>query len=116
MPNALFIARRWILAGGFIAAAATAPVIAGYSAAEPGALLAQCSSGEEQDVFTTTCTPFLVPNSAPGFTTNAANPDIPEIDGIPCTGHDSGACIGLAEDAEAAGPPAIPRSTISSSP
>ena len=39
------------------------------------------------------------------FTTTAANPDIPEIDGIPCTGHDSGACIGLAEDAPQYVPP-----------
>src|SRR6476469_10013816 len=78
--------------------------------------LAACTGGEEEDAFTMTCTPFLVPNSPGDFTTNAANPDVPEIDGIPCTGHDSGACIGLSEDAEAAGPQPIPRSTISSSP
>jgi hypothetical protein len=58
----------------------------------------------------------MVPNS-PGFTTNAANPDIPEIDGVPCTGgRSSGACIGLAENAEDAGPQPVPRSIISSSP
>lgn len=80
--------------------------------------LAACTSGEEEDVYTTSCVPMLVPNSPDdsGFTTNAANPDIPEIDGVPCTGHDSGACIGLAEEQEAMGPQPVPRSTISSSP
>ncbi|MDT5005372.1 MAG: hypothetical protein QOJ24_2548 [Mycobacterium sp.] len=79
--------------------------------------LAACTSGEEEDVYTTSCVPMLVPNSPDGgFTTNAANPDIPEIDGVPCTGHDSGACIGLAEEQQAEGPQPVPRSTISSSP
>ena len=78
--------------------------------------MAACDSGEEEDVFTTTCTPILAPNSASpgGFTTTAANPDIPEINGVPCTGHDSGACIGLSEDNP--GPQPEPVSTISSSP
>lgn len=80
------------------------------------ASLADCSSGEEMDTFTTTCTPFLVPNSPSpqGFTSTAANPDIPEIDGVPCTGRDSGACIGLAEDDTA--PVVTPKVTIDSSP
>jgi hypothetical protein len=116
MANTPSAIRRLLLTGGFIVAAVAAPVIAGGFTPEPGVSLAQCSSGEENDVFTSTCTPFLVPTKSPLFTTNAANPDIPEIDGIPCTGGDSGACIGLAENAEAAGPPAVPRSTISSSP
>ena len=79
---------------------------------------AACTSCEEEDVYTTSCVPFLVPNSSDtsGFTTTAANPDIPEIEGVPCTGHDSGACIGLAEEQEAMGPQPVPRSTISSSP
>jgi hypothetical protein len=79
--------RRLILAGGFAIAIAIAPAAA------------------------------IVAHPTPqGFTTTAANPDIPEIDGVPCTGADSGACIGLAENAEAAGPQPVPRSTISSSP
>jgi hypothetical protein len=78
--------------------------------------LAACTSGEEEDVYTTTCVPFMVPNSPGGFTTTAANPDIPEIDGVPCTGHDSGACLGLAEEQQDMGPQPVPRSTISSSP
>jgi hypothetical protein len=108
--------RRLILAGGFALAIAIAPAIAIVAHPTHSAPLAACDSGEEEDVFTTSCTPFMVPNSPQGFTTTAANPDIPEIDGVPCTGHDSGACIGLSEDQAAMGPQPVPRSTISSSP
>src|SRR5215471_6419856 len=109
-------ARRLILAGGFALAIAIAPAAAIVAHPTDSKPLAACNSGEEEDVFTTTCTPFLVPNSPQGFTTTAANPDIPEIEGVPCTGRDSGACIGLAEEEAAAGPQPVPRSTISASP
>ncbi len=108
--------RRLILAGGFALAIAIAPAVAIVAHPTHSAPLAACDTGEEEDVFTTTCTPFMVPNSPQGFTTTAANPDIPEVDGVPCTGHDSGACIGLSEDEAAMGPQPVPRSTISSSP
>ena len=108
--------RRLILAGGFAIAIAIAPAAAIVAHPTHSAPLAACDSGEEEDVFTTSCTPFLVPNSPQGFTSTAANPDIPEIDGIPCTGRSSGACIGLSEDEAAAGPQPVPRSTISASP
>lgn len=110
--------RRFILTGGFAVAVAAAPVVGIYAmpAASPATPIAACTSGEEEDVFTSVCTPFMVPNSPSGFTTPLGNPDIPEIDGIPCTGRNSGQCIGLAEDAEAEGPQPVPRSTISSSP
>ena len=111
--------RRLILTGGFAIAVAFAPAAAiltqplHVTDSKP---MAACDSGEEEDVFTTSCTPFLVPNSPEGFTTTAANPDIPEIEGVPCTGRDSGACIGLSEDEADMGPQPVPRSTISSSP
>ena len=109
--------KRLVLIGGLAVAAAVAPTVGIVAAPQPESAVAQgCQSGEEADQFTTTCTPFLVPNSPPLFTTTAANPDVPEIDGIPCIGHNSGACIGLAENEAAAGPPVQPRSTISSSP
>jgi hypothetical protein len=108
--------RRLILAGGFAIAIAIAPAAAIVAHPTHSAPLAACDSGEEEDVFTTSCTPFLVPNSPQGFTSTAANPDIPEIDGIPCTGRSAGACIGLSEDEAAAGPQPVPRSTISASP
>ncbi|MEN3320200.1 MAG: hypothetical protein V7643_3602 [Mycobacterium sp.] len=109
--------RRLILAGGFAIAIAIAPAVAIVAHPTHSAPLAQCDTGEEEDVFTTTCTPFMVPNSPQGFTSTAANPDIPEIDGVPCVGgRSSGACIGLAENEADAGPQPVPRSTISSSP
>lgn len=109
--------RRLILAGGFAIAIAIAPAVAIVAQPTHSAPLAACDTGEEEDVFTTSCTPFMVPNSPQGFTTTAANPDIPEIDGVPCTGgRGGGACIGLAENAEDMGPQPVPRSTISSSP
>lgn len=113
-------ARRLFPAAVLALAVICAPLVA--VTGTPGAVvstpLAACTSGEEEDVYTTTCVPFMVPNSPDddGFTTTAANPDIPEIDGVPCTGHDSGACIGLAEEQQAMGPLPVPRSTISSSP
>jgi hypothetical protein len=108
--------RRVLIAGAFAIAVAVAPAAAIATHTTDSTPLAQCASGEEEDVFTTTCTPFLVPNSPEGFTSTAANPDIPEINGVPCTGRDSGACIGLSESDAAAGPQPVPRSTISSSP
>src|SRR5689334_5775714 len=57
---------------------------------------AACTDGEEEDVYTTVCTPFLVPNLPSPFTSIPGNPDLPAIDGIPCTGRDAGQCIGLA--------------------
>lgn len=101
------------LAAAFALAALGTP--AALVTINPAVAQAACSSGEEEDQFTTQCTPFLVPNSpsSEGFTSTAANPDIPEIDGIPCTGADSGACIGLSEDQI---PQVTPHVTISSSP
>jgi hypothetical protein len=99
-------ARRLVLAGGFALAIAAAPAVAAFTvpSAGPTTHVAACATGEEEDLYTGNCVPHTVPNSP--FTTNAANPDIPEIDGIPCTGgKSSGACIGLAEDAPAYVPP-----------
>ena len=113
-------ARRLLLAAGIGLAVLGSPVAAvlAMPVAVTSTPLAACTGGEGTHVYTTTCVPFMVPNSPDdsGFTTNAANPDIPEIDGVPCTGRDSGACIGLAEEQQSMGPPPVPRSTISSSP
>src|SRR5689334_12204200 len=116
MANSQRAIRRRLLIGAFVVASATAAPIAAVSSPMLGVAQAQCSGGEEADQFTTTCVPYLVPNSGPsGFTTTAANPDMPEIDDIPCTGGNSGACIGLSED-QSLLPNVTPRSTISSSP
>ena len=54
-------------------------------------------------MFTNICVPDIVPNS-PEFTSTAPVGGLPEIGGIPCTGHNSGECIGLGEEAERRGP------------
>jgi hypothetical protein len=116
MATHTFAIRRQLLIGAFVIASAAAPAIAAFSMPEPGIAQAQCSGGEEADQFTTTCVPYLVPSTGgSGFTTTAANPDIPEIDGVPCTGGNSGQCIGLSED-QSLLPNVTPRSTFSSSP
>jgi hypothetical protein len=105
-----FPARRLILAGGFAVAVAAAPAVAVFAVSAsdtPAPSIAACPGGESEDVYTGVCVPYLVPNSpelqsAPG--------GLPEISGIPCTGANSGQCIGLAEEQQAQGP------TVSSSP
>jgi hypothetical protein len=106
-----------ILAGGFAVAIAAAPAITAISMPTEvtSTPLAGCVGGESEDTFTNICVPDLVPNS-PEFTTTAANPDVPEIDGIPCIGRSAGSCVGLAEEQQAQGPMPVPQSTISSSP
>jgi hypothetical protein len=108
----LELSKRLILAGGFAVAVAVAPAIAVF--AGPSASVLACPGGEEEDQFTGVCVPHTVPNSS--FSTIPGNPDIPAIDGVPCTGHDSGQCIGLAEESEDLGPQPVPHSTVSSSP
>ena len=120
MAKVLAPHRRFVLAVGLAVAAFGAPLaVMATPLAADSTPLAACTSGEEEDNFTTTCVPFLVPNSPDdsGITTNAANPDVPEIDGVPCTGgRSSGACIGLEEEQQDMGPQPVPRSTIESSP
>jgi hypothetical protein len=114
-------ARRLILAGGFAIALAAAPAIA-VVATPDAAPMAQCPLGEETDQFVGTCIPHTVPNSGSAFTTIPGNPSLPAVNlpggggSIPCTGHNSGECIGLAEEDAAAGPAAVPHSEVSSSP
>jgi hypothetical protein len=103
MATLKFPAQRLILAGGFAVAIAAAPAIAVFAApTAPVTPLAQsCSGGEEADQFTGVCVPHTVPNSGSVYTTLPGNPDIPTVMGIPCAGHNSGQCIGLAEEAQA---------------
>jgi hypothetical protein len=110
--------RRLILAGGFAVAIAAAPAVAMLtvptsSGSAPS--ISACAGGETEDQFTNICVPDIVPNS-PEFSSTAPVGGLPEINGIPCTGHNSGQCIGLAEEQEAAGPIAVPHSEVSASP
>ncbi len=79
--------RRLILAGGFAVAIAAAPavaVFAGPTTSTP-APVAQCPMGEVQDPATGMCMPPV-------------QGSVPEIQGIPCTGSNTGECIGLGEE------------------
>jgi hypothetical protein len=114
MATLEFSARRLILAGGFAMAIAAAPAVAAFTvpvAAAPS--VAACPNGESLDVVNGECLPELVPNS-PALQTSPGG--LPEVAGIPCTGANSGQCIGLSEEEQAAGPMPVPESTVSSSP
>ena len=83
-----------------------------------------CPSGEQEDVYTGVCVPHTVPNS-PGRSMIGAipgNPNIPAVSvpggggAIPCTGANTGECIGLAEENQAMGPRAEAHSSVDSSP
>jgi len=106
--------RRLILAGGFAVAVAAAPAIAAVTIPSSSVPMAQCPTGEEEDLYTGTCVPHTVPNSP--LSSIPGNPDLPSVEGVPCTGHNSGQCIGLSEEEEAMGPQPVPHSTVSSSP
>ncbi|MGV0744437.1 intersectin-EH binding protein Ibp1 [Mycolicibacterium sp. XJ870] len=114
--------RRMILAGGFVVAAAAAPAITVFAIPMSSAPVAACPTGEEEDLYTGVCVPHTVPNSGSQFSSIPGNPSLPAVNlpggggAIPCTGHNSGQCIGLAEEAQAQGPAAVPESTIGSSP
>jgi hypothetical protein len=106
--------RRLIIAGGFAVAVAAAPAIAVFAVPGASVPLAQCPAGEEEDLYTGVCLPHTVPNSP--LSSIPGNPSLPAVDGIPCTGANSGQCIGLSEEEQAMGPQPVPRSTVSSSP
>jgi hypothetical protein len=112
-------ARRLILAGGFAVAVAAAPAIAvlAVPVTETTPIAQGCPGGEESDQFTGVCVPHTVPNSGSSpYTTLPGNPDIPTVMGIPCAGHNSGQCIGLAEEQQAMTVTPPPAPVISSSP
>jgi hypothetical protein len=113
-------ASRLLLAAGLSAAAIAAPAVAAVAMTGTHAsAVADCPGGESEDIYTGNCTPDLVPNSPEpiqGDASIAGNPSLPAVDGIPCTGANSGQCIGLGEEQAAAGPMPVPHSSVSSSP
>lgn len=107
MPHLQFSFRRIILAGGFALAVAGAPAVAAFAVPSTalGAPAASCPSGEEEDLYTGSCLPHTVPNSPTnnGFPESSVgnipgNPSLPQVDDIPCTGGNTGQCIGLQEN------------------
>lgn len=82
-------ARRLLITGGFAAAAAL-PAI-GFAVAVPSnapSQFAYCPPGEETDLYSTHCIPYVVPNSPDSATgTSAASSDLcpPGVSGAECT-------------------------------
>jgi hypothetical protein len=107
-------ARRLVLAGGFAVAIAAAPAVAALTTPSIAPSFGACPSGETEDVYTNACTPDMVPNSPELSETSPGG--LPEVGGIPCTGGNSGQCIGLSEEEQSEGPIAQPNSTVGSSP
>lgn len=117
-----FSMRRLILAGGFAIAAAAAPVITAFTVPVSSAPAVACPAGEEEDLYTGVCLPHTVPNSSSSIGPVSGNPDLPAVNvpggggSIPCTGANTGQCIGLAEEAQSEGPAVNPESSVGSSP
>lgn len=113
MATFQFSARRLTLAGGFAVAVAAVPAVAAFAVPAAGGApaLAACPNGESEDIYTGVCVPDIVPNSPEGQTSPGG---LPEINGIPCSGANTGQCIGLSEVQQ---PPVVmPHSSVSSSP
>lgn len=111
-------ARRLLLAGGFAVAIAAAPAVAFFAVptAGPSTSIAGCPNGETEDLYTDICTPELSPNQPGGisYSTPGDSDSLPEVAGVPCTGRNTGQCIGLSEEQQV--PDVLPQSTLSSSP
>jgi hypothetical protein len=106
MAHLEFSARRIILAGGFALAFAAAPAVTAFTVPvmANAAPAASCPAGEEEDLFSGACLPHTVPNSPTnnGYPASPVtdNPgSLPSVDGVPCTGANTGQCIGLQENA-----------------
>jgi hypothetical protein len=88
--------RRAILFGGFALVVAAAPAVGAVVVADSAApaLVAECPAGEIANPETGVCMPGAPanePSAIPG------NPALPQVDGVPCTGANTGECIGLQE-------------------
>jgi hypothetical protein len=98
--------RRAISIGGFALAIAAAPaVVAVAPALTAPSLVAECPAGSILEPTSGACVTGgeqAVPEAIPG------NPDLPQVDGIPCTGANTGQCIGLQESEGGGGPLPIP--------
>jgi hypothetical protein len=86
------LSRRSILLGGF-ALVVAAPAIAtvGVPASSP---VAACMPGYVLQPTSGAC---VLGGSTNGPASIPGNPNVPAVDGIPCTGANSGQCIGLQE-------------------
>jgi hypothetical protein len=114
MANLKNSAQRLALAGSFALAVAAAPALTAFEVPSIGPVAA-CPVGLILNTATGGCQLPPAPNPPGGisFSTPGDPNSVPEIQGIPCTGANTGQCIGLQEEQ----PPTVqPRSTLSSSP
>jgi len=98
--------RRALLIGGFALAVAAAPAVAAVVPARSApTTVAECPAGTVMEPTSQACVSGgeqVVPEAIPG------NPALPQVDGIPCTGANTGQCIGLQESQGGGGPMPIP--------
>jgi hypothetical protein len=98
--------RRAILLGGFALVVAAAPAVAAVAPAlNAPDVVAECPAGYVLEPTSQECVSGEAqnaPSAIPG------NPAMPEVDGIPCTGANTGECIGLQESQGGSGPLPIP--------
>ena len=116
-------AHRVLLAGGFAVAASAAPMVAALASSPAPAAQASCPSTEIMDPTSGACKPVT---DQPAPTMNPIEPGaqslqpgeitsglpgnvgtLPEVNGIPCNGHNTGLCIGLEQDAGGATLPKV---------
>ncbi|WP_018602243.1 hypothetical protein [Mycobacterium sp. 155] len=115
-----FSMRRLILAGGFAVVAAAAPVITVCTLPMSSAPAVACPGGEEEDLYSGECVPHTSPNSGAAIGDTTGNPSLPSVSepggggSIPCTGGNTGECIGLSEEQQGSQP--SPNSSVGSSP
>ncbi len=106
-------AHRLLLAGGFAVAAVAAPLLiaAATPAGPPAPALAECPPNETVDPSSGACRPNTdqvlptfnpvdpgITGVRPGGVTSSQSGEVgrlPEVNGIPCNGQNTGLCIGL---------------------
>lgn len=109
-------AHRALVAGGFAVAVSAAPLVAALAtpAGPASPALAECPANEVLDPNSGACKPItdqtgpttnpIEPGAtdlAPGGLTESSQGNVgqlPEVNGIPCNGDNTGLCMGLQED------------------
>ncbi|KAA0109300.1 intersectin-EH binding protein Ibp1 [Mycolicibacterium sp. P1-5] len=101
MANLKISAQRIALTGSFALAVAAAPALAVVAVPSAGPVAA-CPPGQVVNAATGLCE--VQPSTGP-------QGGLPEVQGIPCTGANTGQCIGLQQEQPV--PVVQPRSTVS---
>ena len=101
---ALQLSSRSIIAGAFALAVAAAPAVGAIVVSGSVTPIAECPPGYVADPLSGACSGGEAP-AAPAAI--PGNPALPQVDGVPCTGANTGECIGL-EESQGGGAPPIP--------